>query len=78
MISKISLADLRKENDAVFSLEEVLILEDIFKKRSIEAIDSRLVLQQYNGLNFLWMLGQIDAELAKEKRKQLLLMIFRS
>ena len=61
-----------KENDAVFSLEEVLILEDIFKKRSIEAIDSRLVLQQYNGLNFLWMLGQIDAELAKEKKKTII------
>ena len=61
-----------KENDAVFSLEEVLRLEDIFKKRSIEAIDSRLVLQQYNGLNFLWMLGQIDAELAKEKKKTII------
>ena len=61
-----------KENDAVFSLEEVLILEDIFKKRSIEVIDSRLVLQQYNGLNFLWMLGQIDAELAKEKKKTII------
>ena len=61
-----------KENDAVFSLEEVLILEDIFKKRSIEAIDSRLVLQQYNGLNFLWMLGQIDAELAKEKKETII------
>ena len=55
-----------------FSLEEVLILEDIFKKRSIEAIDSRLVLQQYNGLNFLWMLGQIDAELAKEKKETII------
>ena len=44
-------------DDAMFSLEEVLKLEQIFKIRAVEALDSGDALRQYQGLNFLWMLG---------------------
>lgn len=58
--------------DAIFSLEEVLELEEIFKDRAVDAIDSGAALRQYQGLNFLWILGQIDAELAEDKKKFLI------
>ena len=55
----------------MFSLEEVLELEMIFKSRAIDAIDSGAALRQYHGLEFLWMLGNVDAELADNKKKSL-------
>lgn len=59
-------------DDAMFSLEEVLKLEQIFKIRAVEALDSGDALRQYQGLNFLWMLGQIDAELVANKKKSII------
>ena len=58
-------------DDVMFSLEEVLELEMIFKSRAIDAIDSGAALRQYHGLEFLWMLGNVDAELADNKKKSL-------
>lgn len=60
------------KDDALFSLEEVLKLEDIFKNRALQAIDSGEALKQYQGLNFLWILGQIDAELVVNIKKSLI------
>jgi len=59
--------------DAFFSLEEVLELEAIFKARAEDAIDSGAALRQPRGLNFLWMLEKVDAELAESKKKSLIL-----
>lgn len=39
-------------DDVMFSLEEVLELEMIFKSRAIDAIDSGAALRQYHGLEF--------------------------
>ena len=63
--------DISSRVDAIFSLEEVLALEEIFKKRSVNAIDSGDVLKQYQGLKFLGLLEQIDAKLAARKKKLL-------
>lgn len=60
------------KDDAIFSLEEVLKLEGIFKNRALDAIDSREALKQYQGLNFLWLLGQIDEELVVSIKKSLI------
>lgn len=60
-----------REDRPIVTLEQVLELEQIFKSRAIEALDLGIVLKQYGGLNFLWMLGQIDAELAASRKKML-------
>ena len=60
------------KDDAIFSLEEVLKLEGIFKNRALDAIDSGEALKQYQGLNFLWLLGQIDEELVVSIKKSLI------
>lgn len=60
-----------RKDDAVFSLEEVLTLETVFKNRAVTALDSRIALKQKNGLNFLWMLEQIDPEQAVNKEREL-------
>lgn len=59
------------ENEQVITLDEVLDLEEIFKNRAIDALDSKTALNQYGGLNFLWELGQIDAELTANKKKSI-------
>lgn len=59
-------------DDAIFTLQEVLELETIFKRRSVDAIDSGLALRQYHGLNFLWILEQIDPELTANKKKSII------
>lgn len=46
-------------------------LEAIFKERAVKAIDSKVVLRQYHGLRFLWLLGQIDPETAADKKKSM-------
>lgn len=70
--------DASSRDDAIFSLEEVSELETIFKSRAVNAIDSGIALEQHQGLGFLWMLGQIDAELVAQKRNHLFQMMFRS
>lgn len=59
-------------DNVVFSLEEVLELEAIFKSRAVEAIDSGAALKQHQGINFLWMLGNIDADLTENIKKSLI------
>lgn len=53
------------EDKQVISLDELLKLEPIFKARCMDAVDLGTALSQYGGLNFLWLLSQIDEELVK-------------
>ena len=53
------------------SLDELLALEPLFKSRCIDAINSGAALLQYGGLNFLWMLSQLDEELVKHIKETL-------
>lgn len=61
----------RESADAVLPLDEVQKLEAIFKERAVKTIDSKVVLRQYHGLRFLWLLGQIDPETAADKKKSM-------
>lgn len=61
----------RESADAVLPLDEVQKLEAVFKERAVKAIDSKVVLRQYHGLRFLWLLGQIDPETAADKKKSM-------
>jgi len=63
--------DATVKDEQIITLTEVLELEDIFKRRAIEALDSKIVLDQNQGLNFLWILDQIDSDLAKSKKKSI-------
>lgn len=59
------------EDKKLISLEELLMLESLFKSRCIEAIDSGAALSQYKGLSFLWLLSQVDGKLAKRIKETL-------
>lgn len=59
------------ENKQAISLNELLELEPLFKARCIDAIDSGTALSKYGGLNFLWMLSQLDEELVKNIKETL-------
>ena len=61
----------RESADAVLPLDAVLKLEAIFKERAVKAIDSKVVLKQYHGLRFLWLLEQIAPETAADKKKSM-------
>ncbi len=63
----------KEENNStkLLTLEDVTNLEMIFKNRAIEALDTKEALAQRDGLNFLWMLSQIDPDLTQEKKKTL-------
>lgn len=55
----------------IISEDEKKSLEQVFVDRAVEAIESREVLNQHNGLSFLWKLDKIEPELASEMRKTL-------
>ena len=59
------------EDKQAILLDELLKLESVFKSRCINAMDSGAALSQYGGLNFLWMLSQLDEELVKHIRETL-------
>lgn len=59
------------EDKQLITLDEVLELENIFKSRALDAIESKIILNQYHGLNFLWLLEEIDGELTKSKKRAL-------
>lgn len=59
------------EDKQAILLDELLKLESVFKSRCINAIDSGVALSQYGGLNFLWMLSQLDEELVKHIKETL-------
>ena len=59
-----------KDNQTL-TLDELLVLESVFKNRCEEAINSGAALAQYGGLNFLWMLGHIDQGLVSRIKKKL-------
>lgn len=48
--------------EPVLALEEVIELETIFRARAVDAIKTGAALSHSKGLNFLWMLEQIDAD----------------
>lgn len=54
------------------SLDELLKLEHVFKSRCVDVIDSGNALSKYGGLNFLWLLSQIDEELVIQIKKTLI------
>ena len=58
--------------EQIITLDQVIELEEIFKKRAIEALESGSALERYNGLNFLWILGKIYPELAANKKKSII------
>lgn len=59
------------EDKQTISLNELLELEPVFKSRCIDAIDTGTALLQYGGLNFLWMLSQLDERLVKHIKETL-------
>lgn len=61
-----------REDKKVISLDDLLALETVFKSRCIDAIDSGTALSQYGGLNFLWILSQIDEELVKHIKETII------
>lgn len=61
-----------QEDKQAISLDELLKLEHIFKARCVDAIDSGTALSKYGGLNFLWLLSQIDEELVKHIKETLI------
>ena len=60
-----------RADQSAISLDELFRLEHIFKTRCVEAIESGAALSRYGGLNFLWLLGQIDEELVKHIKNTL-------
>lgn len=60
------------KGNAMFSEEEVLELEIILKNRAVDALDSGSAIRQRHGLNFLWILEKIDAELVTSIKKELI------
>ena len=60
------------KEDAIFSLDEVLELEEIFKCRAKFAIDSGDALKQRNGLNFMWLMEKLDADYIAKIKKTLI------
>lgn len=60
------------KNNQTITLDELLLLESVFKNRCEEAINSGAALAQYGGLNFLWMLGNIDQKLVARIKKKLI------
>lgn len=54
--------------DKVFTLEQVLGLEDIIKTRIIREIDRKTLLEHDDALGLIWILEQIDSSLAAEKK----------
>jgi len=63
--------DATVKDEPIITLDEVLGLEEIFKRRALETLESESALEKHNGLNFLWILEQIDAELAVNKKKSI-------
>lgn len=64
--------DATVKDKPIITLDEVLDLEEIFKERAVESLESGSALERFNGLNFLWILGQIDPELAASKKKSII------
>lgn len=64
--------DATVKDEQIITLDQVIELEQIFKKRAIETLESGTALEWYNGLNFLWILGKIDPELAASKKKSII------
>lgn len=57
-------------DDPLFEIDQIERLEKIFKDRAFFALETREAVDQYQGLRFLWLLGQIDpdgCEAAKRK-----------
>lgn len=64
--------DSKPNENAWLSLAEVLQLENIFKSRAINAIDSRSILNSANASSLFWMLQNIDPDMAKSKKASII------
>lgn len=60
------------EKRQLLSLDQVLELEELFRVRAVEELDSGKAMEQPNGLRFLWLLEQVDAETAANKKKSII------
>lgn len=58
--------------NALLKLNEVIELEKVFKKRAVDAIETRAALKRHKDLNFLWLLGKIDEEYVANIKKTLI------
>ena len=58
-----------QEGDALVPPDTLYELEKVFKNRAVDAIESGKVFNQYQGLNFLWLLGLIDSALLASIKK---------
>lgn len=54
--------------DKIFTLEQVLGLEDIIRTRIICEIDRKTLLEHDDALGLIWILEQMDSSLAAEKK----------
>lgn len=59
-------------DNQLLSLNQVLELEDIFKKRTKEALISSSAFNQHDRLNFLWMLKQLDSDFVMSKMETII------
>lgn len=61
-----------QEGDALVPPDTLYELEKVFKNRAVDAIESGKVFNQYQGLNFLWLLGLIDSALVATIKKTII------
>ena len=59
------------EREKLLELQNVLEIEKIFEKRAKEALNSREIFFQHNGLNFLWLLDKLDTKYVTQKKKEI-------
>lgn len=64
--------EVKPDDQQLLTLEEVISLEQVFKSRTIELLDSGTALNYHNGLNCLWMLKNIDPDLTEKKKKEII------
>lgn len=60
------------ENNQLLALNQVLELEDIFKKRAKEALTSSSAFNQHDRLDFLLMLKQLDSDFVMSKMETII------
>ena len=52
--------DKKAEENKTVTIDQLMEMEQCFKKRAVVAIEDQSAISQRNGLGFLWLLGKID------------------
>ncbi len=63
--------DKKEEEKKSVTIDQLSELEQILKKRAIEAIEDGSAIKQKHGLGFLWILGKIDEEYVSDIKTKL-------